>query len=296
MIKKPFKIIFLSILIFEIILLNFYRGNSLQSSFRQIEFSGYNWIVRTSNGNLEGPGPNLFNDSLNNVFIDENGFLHLKITKFEDKWFCAEIYSVESFGYGTYIFELEPGFENIDKNIILGLFTYLDDYHEIDIEFSKWGLENNKNGQYVIQPYYKEDNIYRFDLNSNGDISIHSFTWCENYIKFHSEIKDEFNESIKTNQWIYCGEDNPKPSSERVHMNLWLMNGQAPSDNQECEIIIRKFQFISSNCDETVCKNKISAYLYIYLFIAIFLAISLIHNYTGAKKFKNVGNGYGIDK
>ncbi len=79
-------------------------------------FSGYEWYVKNSNGVLWGPGPNLWNDSVQNVWVDSNGSLHLRITHglCLDQWFCAEVYSVQSFGYGTYNFTLSPGFESID--------------------------------------------------------------------------------------------------------------------------------------------------------------------------------------
>jgi len=265
-----------------------YDSNIFSSSQRYINFSGYEWIVRTSNGNLEGPGPNLFNDSINNIWLDENGFLHLKITKSMDTWYCAEVYSVESFGYGTYSFKLKSGFENIDINVVLGLFTYLDDTHEIDIEFSKWGYVNNLNGQYVVQPYYIEGNVHRFDMDSQNNTSIHSFTWCENYISFSSEIGNEFgsDSNIKVDDWIYLGNSIPKNSTEKVHINLWLMNGLPPSDNKEYEVIIEEFKFIPDPCSELVDK-RIDGYFYPYMIsITLIALIAVVVIYTKSNKIK----------
>lgn len=60
----------------------------------------------------------------------------------------------KSLGYGSYAFVIKNGFQYIDKNVVLGLFTYLDVHHEIDFELSKWGDSNAYNAQYVVQPYY----------------------------------------------------------------------------------------------------------------------------------------------
>ncbi len=47
-------------------------------SQRTIVFSGYEWIVKSSETAKAGPGPNYWLDE--NVWVDENGWLHLKIT------------------------------------------------------------------------------------------------------------------------------------------------------------------------------------------------------------------------
>lgn len=59
---------------------------------------------------------------------------------------------IKSYGYGVYAFTVQKGYENIDPNAVIALFTYLDDTHEIDIEISKWGNRNSDNTQYVVQP------------------------------------------------------------------------------------------------------------------------------------------------
>src|ERR1051325_2683275 len=52
-----------------------------------IQFSGSEWEIRDSG--LSGPGPNLWDRK--NVWLDENGDLHLKITHAPDGWHCAEV-------------------------------------------------------------------------------------------------------------------------------------------------------------------------------------------------------------
>ena len=59
-------------------------------SVRWISFSGYDWWVKTSFG-LVGPGPNYFSDSTNNVWLDAQGRLHLRITNRSNQWQCAEV-------------------------------------------------------------------------------------------------------------------------------------------------------------------------------------------------------------
>ena len=248
----------------------------LNSEVRKISFSGYEWTVRDSRDQEQGPGPNYFEDSSENVWLDEKGNLHLKILKKDDKWTCAEIYSDRSFGHGTYVFQLAPGFEDLDVNVILGLFTYLDDTHEIDIEFARWGHEGNKNGQYVVQPHSHPGNVHRFEFSSNQTSSIHAFSWCGNYIHFRSMLGTTFHEDSDQylQEWYYKGNDNPEPSTERVHLNLWLMDGLAPSDGSEAEVTIERFSFILDDCDEGIL--GIQAYWPFILIALLGIAVVII--------------------
>ena len=204
--KSKFLKICMILMIIPLLLIspNFQPNGIVETSTttETIMFSGYEWNIKNSNSALWGPGPNLWNDSIQNVWVDTNGSLHLRITHglCLDQWFCAEVYSVQSFGYGTYNFTLAPGFETLDKNVVLGLFTYLDDLNEIDIEYAKWGDESADNGQFVLQPSARPNHIKRYDFNPEGEESSHQFRWCENMINFHA-----YGPNIDTIPWRYYG-------------------------------------------------------------------------------------------
>ena len=248
---------------------------------RVITFSGYNWVVKYSGDSKKGPGPNYWSDSSDNVWVDSGGQLHLKITNRNGNWYCPEIYSDKTFGYGEYIFFVATRVDNMDKNVVGGLFTYEDrgettpKEHEIDIEFSTWNntiLQNNS--LYVFQYRIADgdpetDNetnkipSNHFNMHLNGEFSTHKFTWKNNYLHFQSynghydnlPSKDYLiaektfdNSNIPSNTTI------PPESKEKVRMNLWLIDGQPPSDGKEVEIIIKKFEF--KGCEphyETKC-------------------------------------------
>jgi hypothetical protein len=53
-----------------------------------IEFSNYTWNIRAKSTEPQGPGPNYFSDSFTNVNVDTKGFLNLKITLTDNKWYC----------------------------------------------------------------------------------------------------------------------------------------------------------------------------------------------------------------
>ena len=105
-----------------------------------IEFSGYEWTVRSGRG---GPGPNLWEET--NVWVDASAALHLKIAHREGKWSCAEVTLQKRLGFGSYEFQIKGLIDRLDDNVVLGLFNYPtrdmgpDGTHEIDIEFARWG-------------------------------------------------------------------------------------------------------------------------------------------------------------
>lgn len=205
---------------------------------RTIEFAGYTWNVRSSYG---GPGPNYWSDTAENVWIDENGYLHMRIRKIGDRWYCSEIYTNHFSQYGKHIFVVEGRIAEPDKNTVLGLFNYANDTHEIDIEFSRWGNENYANTtSYTIQPYTVSGNSQSYALKIDSLVSIHQFDWQSNFIAFSSFQGSKATPSGSLKNWVYTGSYNPKDTDNlRVHINFWLFQGRAPVDTTRLEVIIR---------------------------------------------------------
>ena len=199
---------------------------------RIIQFSGYNWTVK-SGEILMGPGPNYFSDNNENVWVDQQDQLHLKIVNRDGEWYCAEVYTTESLGYGKYIFYVASRVDQLDENVVAGLFTWdvaapEYNYREIDIEFSKWGQATNDNAQYVVQPWDQPENMERFNMELDGNNSTHIFDWSIDSIFFQS-LNDHFSsppdDSYVIKSWIYTGDDIPPAGEENVRINLWLNNG-----------------------------------------------------------------------
>lgn len=213
------------------------------SSGRTIQFSGIRWQVRNGTGN---PGGNYWSDSNESVWVDEQGVLHLTIRKIDGEWFCTEISTLESFGYGEYKFYISSDVENLNENVVVGLFSYLNDKNEIDIEFSKWGNpEETKMGYYVVQPAKNSGNIHRFDLNLNSDFSTHEFCWEKERINFESWQGHEpvSTENNLIEEWEYKGDDIPVEGKEKLILNLWLYKGIIPSDGKEIEVLFKAVEF-----------------------------------------------------
>ena len=157
---------------------------------------------------------------------------------------------MESFSYGTYRFYLDSPVDAPDPNVVLGLFTWNDDtsynHREIDIEFSRWGSANNQNAQYVVQPYTLPQNILRFQEPSGLNQSTHSFLWKSDAVSFKSlkglnATAPDSSYIIK--QWVFTGTV-PQAGGENARMNLWLFRGRPPTNGQEAEIIVNKFEIV----------------------------------------------------
>jgi len=202
-----------------------------------IQFSGLTWNVRNGSG---GPGPNLWSDSPNSVWVDTEGQLHLKIRKVGSNWYSSEVYAQKSYGYGEYRFYVASKVETYDPEIVAGLFTYETDTREIDIEFSRWGNPANVDGWYTIQPVVA-GNQQSFPIILTGDSSTHKFTWGSSNIFFQS-YQGHFatlpapGNLIK--EWNYTGNYIPPVGNERLHINFWLFGGHVPLNQQEAELVI----------------------------------------------------------
>jgi len=226
---------------------------------RIIEFEGRQWIVKSSEDDLIGPGPNYFSDSNESVWVDDANALHLKIRREGPKWYCAEVYTQLPTVHGKhrfYVDDREGRLGQLDPNVVVGLFLYKSDDEEIDIEFAEWGIEDGYNAWYVVQrPGVRpppDENKKGFDITLNGDYSTHYIDWQSSFINFksfHGHYEEPPTPDYLIDEWIYSGSDNPPESSNlKIHMNLWLhdpceVQGLPPSDGQEVEIVIKRADF-----------------------------------------------------
>lgn len=219
------------------------------SPAQTIQFSGFSWTVRSGRG---GPGPNVW--AATNVWVDPAGHLHLRIASREGKWSCAEVTMQKRLGFGRYEFQITGRLDQLDDNVVLGLFNYPtrdvgpDATHEIDIEFARWGDAKNPMGNYVVWPVERErrqqSRSFPFELRSEA--STHRFTWSSNRVVFESLHGNGNGDGNQISQWIFAPEDASRRIAQQpmpVHINLWLFKGQPPKNGKEVEIVVRRFDF-----------------------------------------------------
>ncbi len=225
---------------------------------RLLPFDGREWRVKRRDV-PSGPGPNLFSDRAEDVFVDSEG-LHLTLTHREEKWYCTEVVLTESLGYGTYVFGTQGRLDVQDPNLVAGLFTYEMDSpipgdRELDIEFTRWGEAGNPtNAQFVIQPCALcpgcgPERCDRFlaALSAQANEMTHVMEWTPGAVTFRSYLGEYLDSTPPAEALIhektYTGAQVPAPDNEKVRVNYWLHLGHAPVNGQEAEFVLTGFRF-----------------------------------------------------
>jgi len=226
----------------------------------QFVWCGLTW---NSKYGKEGPGNNYW--SINNVWLDDEKNLHLKISQSGDRWYCGEIWTKERLPFGRYQWWINSKITQLDKNVVLGMFNYpsnlacsgYDGSNEIDIEITTWGDVSYTNGNYGFFPGDACSAIQiwgeKFSLSHLpilNDYTTHRFDWSSNGVLFQSlqghrdwgEIAGLIKSSRTPLDLAQRIPQEPLP----VHINLWLYKGVAPSDDKPVEVVIEKFEWLSA--------------------------------------------------
>ncbi len=243
-----------------------------------LTFAGRKWDIKSSS-TFVGPGPNLFSRRYNDVWVDENGYLHLSIVNHDGAWYSTEVISQDTMGYGKYAWTVQCDPMRFASNVVLGLFTwdnntfFTEANSEVDIELSKWGSDTMQSPlTYSVQPvffgpYNDERSEYALiDTSLHRGVSTHVFEWTDTLITWYSYKGD-----IDSNQPIYAswsfdlnnpakikyeGPYQSQPivipapgNTTNARMNLWTLAHIAagPEDERFHEVIIRDFEYTPFN-------------------------------------------------
>lgn len=214
---------------------------------RRVRFSGFDWTVKSSDQPV-GPGPNFFSDSSENVWVDDRGYLRLRISYRLGRWWSAEVICSCSPGFGTYAFRIPPEtVRDFDANAVLGLFNWSDEaadqsdftraHREMDFELSTWGQKKNTTGnaQFVVQPYDQPGHISRFDLPYAP--ALLSYGWLPTNVLFKALTAS----GQHLHDFEFRGDLSSPGGNPRI--NLWLLGGHAPRDGRDVHIVVESFAF-----------------------------------------------------
>src|SRR5713101_2193026 len=187
---------------------------------KMLHFSGYDWSVRDL---LSYRGGSMISFDPANAWTDENGALHLRVTKNQDELGCAEFRATRSLGHGTYLFVVRDT-SHLEPSAVLSLFTWDgmvgtdENRQELDIEISRWGVASSENAQYVVQPYYIPTNIVRF--NAPGGVLTHAFRWEPGQVTFTTYAGAQVTgRAHPLNQHVFAARV-PAPGAELARINL----------------------------------------------------------------------------
>jgi hypothetical protein len=217
------------------------QEGSTSEAVKTLDFSGYEWKIRT-NPSDRGATVNYYDAE--NAKTDENGFLHLRISKQTDKWTCAEISLTRSLGYGTYNFAVS-NVSQLESGVVFSMFTWDEleanqNHREMSIEISRWGNPANKNMQFVVQPYYIPANVARFTAPTGR--LIYSFHWEAGRVSFKTIQIAGDKERVIAEHTFTSGI--PSSENETIHLNLYIFGYGKNPLQKENEVIIEKFEFL----------------------------------------------------
>jgi hypothetical protein len=225
--------------------------------YPRLRFANCEWLVKRVH-DLDVPGPNYFTDNAENLWLDDAGRLHLKITKRTGQWYCSEVFLGSSLGYGRYAVTVTSGLKGMDRNAVLDLFTWNDsladhNFGEMDIEFSRWGDPNTPNARFMVQPWYNTGNLHDFELDPAGDpngVTTHEMTWAAGQISFRSyygSFASSPPASRLIGSWSYKGADRPAAGKENLHLSLWLLGHMPPTDGKPVEVTVSNVMYLPSD-------------------------------------------------
>ena len=203
-----------------------------------LHFSGYDWQIRSFPNNRGGG--ELCDYEASNAWVDEKGYLHLMMAQAGDMWHCAGIRLTRSLGYGTYRIVISDG-AHLPPSAIFTAYTQDADGGEMGIEIGRWGKTKNRNGDYVIQPYYIPENTVHFELPA-GPIT-HVLRWepgSASFTSFAGNIKTP--RSLVMEHVFKSGV--PVPSRETLHLDFYDFHHSQSGLQHPVEIVVQKFEYL----------------------------------------------------
>jgi len=203
-------------------------------------FSGYEWSVR----NIPGDPSGLKNQyDASNAWVDEHGFLHLRIQKTSDGWTAAQVDLTRSLGYGLYRF-LVRDVSQLDPQLALTISSWDGSAkdQEMDIEISRWGDPAGRNAQYVMQPFYLAPNVKRF-VAPRGLLT-YSFDWQPGRVDFRTVRGDGSGARTDVVAEHAFTSGVPPAGRETIRVNLYVFDNKLFRLEHGTEVIIEKFEYL----------------------------------------------------
>lgn len=217
-----------------------------------LDWKGFTWQVKRKDLPA-GPGPNYFGMNFRNVWISKSGDLVLSIEKVDSFWSCAEVFSLDIFGNGLFLFEVDGSARDLHPQAVLGMFTFNEGvefhYNESDIEISRWGQPGDENAQFAHYSQAENPEVYRFELSKTS--KLHTFILAKrkgevSFYYFDRKHRLEMPDVSEARAFQRYSNLTHGSGPFRIHMNLWLFMGQDPieiSNRKRLSVRIKNFMY-----------------------------------------------------
>lgn len=209
-------------------------------------FAGLTWERKSGCG---GPGPNCWAPENTEPVAGEG--VRLRLTRRSGKWYSAEIRTAAPVPCGAYSFHLIGRTDLLDPNVVLGVFLYDDAAgeagnpcpDELDLESSRFGDPNAPNGHFVsyASGVCGPADLHDFSYALTGTYTTHQIDWAPGAVSFRllhgHRLSAELPEYL-IGERSFVSPLVPAAGGMRLHVNLWAFAGNAPTDQQEVEVVI----------------------------------------------------------
>ena len=203
-----------------------------------VHFSGYDWMIRSSPNDRGG---DLYDYEPSNVWVDDQGYLHLLMGQEGGRWHCAAVSLTRSLGYGTYRFVISDS-AHLPPSAILALFTQdAEGGADMDIELGRWGKVQNRNADYVIQPYYIPQNVVHFEVPA-GPMT-HVLRWEPGSATFKSFAGVSTAPRGPVMDHVFKS-GVPVPARETLHIDFYDLHHSQSGLQHPVEIVVQKFEYL----------------------------------------------------
>jgi hypothetical protein len=219
-------------------------GPTVLAPTKALHFSGYDWKVRTIASDRGGLN-NLYGGE--NAWTDASGALHLKITKKEGRWSCAEVFLSRSLGYGTYVVVTRDT-SHLEPAAVFSTTTFDDwagdqHYREMDTEISRWGdASSRNNAQYGLQPFYVPGNVAPF-VAPAGTLT-HSFHWESGRASFKTVRGSAMRPGAPVVAEHVFTSGVPSPGTETFQFLFYVVASDKSPLQNENEVVVEKFEYL----------------------------------------------------
>jgi len=219
-------------------------GPTVLAPTKALHFSGYDWKVRTIASDRGGLN-NLYGGE--NAWTDASGALHLKITKKEGRWSCAEVVLSRSLGYGTYVV-VTRDISRLEPAAVFSTTTFDDwagdqHYREMDTEISRWGGASSKNNaQYGVQPFYVPGNVAPF-VAPAGTLT-HWFHWESGRASFKTVRGSPMRPGAPVVAEHVFTSGVPSPGTETFQFLFYVVASDKSPLQSENEVVVEKFEYL----------------------------------------------------
>lgn len=206
-----------------------------------LAFSGYEWQVLDAWSDRGGGNRN----RADNVDVDRDGALHLRVTQRDREWTSAEIGLARSLGYGTYVFVVRNAAAAL-PSAVLSLFTWdegaeAEHFREMNIELGRPG-PGDMPGQFVLQPNIMASSLSRFPVTVER--TTYLWRWASGVVSFKAIRGDYFADGGRTFAAHEFTTGVPVPKDERVRIALYFHRKSPRPPAQDLDVVIERFHYL----------------------------------------------------